>query len=328
MKRVNQFSASAIVVAAGASRRRSGREWRPRTLSERDVANHGRFVETAFWILLTIDIALGTFVLATPEAAAASTQVTIGIQAGTGGRVATLQCYDPDPFTQHPYRSGIPNPWAPCRITDDSPPDGVTGAHGGMGRPTDFGAGSGSSVSFQNAYLPPQVRGGYFFMEDASSGCFAYSGPQYNGRRTRAWVYYYDGVGLTDMHEVYYGHISQQNLNHWYTWNNYSATSWLWQSYLVNYWFNNGSSGGAPVGSVATLGSSPPYGCATSAHLHQDTGTLHSETWNPYLASEGCLYTGDQSQSPCPPSSGYSWYAGDMAASKITDINYLYLSIH
>lgn len=278
------------------------------------------------WVLIALDVAIGTFILTKPEAALASSQVTIGVQAGGSGRITTLKCYDPDPFTVHPYHSGAPNPWSsPCRTTDDSPPDNVSGSHGGSGKPTDIG--TTSTVSFQNAYLPAAVRGGYFYMEDASSGCFAYSGDQYNGRRTRAWVYYYDGGGYTDVHEVYYGHISQQDLNYWYSWNNYSASSWLWPSYLVDRWFNNGSSGGATVGAVATFGSSPPAGCATDEHLHQDTGTGHSEAWNPYLASEGCLYTGGGPQWPCT-TSGYIWFAGDTASAKVTDVNYLYITLH
>jgi hypothetical protein len=164
-------------------------------------------------------------------------------------------------------------------------------------------------------------------MQDASAGCFSYTGSQYNGKRTQLWVYYYDGGGLTDQHDVYYAHIDQVNLNTWFTWNNYSATSWLWPSWAVNYWMNNGASGGMPTGSVATFGTSVPAGCATHPHLHQETGGSHSEAWNPYLASEGCLYTGVSPQSPCT-ASGYAWFAGDSATQSVTDTQYVHITLH
>lgn len=259
-----------------------------------------------------------------PTSARSAGYETISMLAGVSGNISTLQCYDPNPFSAHPSWPGKPNPWAPCRTIDDSPADGVTGAHSGLTAPTDI-AGSGT-VYVQNDYLPDAVRGGYLYAVDASTGCYS-SGTA--GKRTKVWIYYYDMSSpnqYTDVHAVYYGHMVQdtQILNTWKRWNNYYATSPLWESYVKDYYLNNLTSGGMPIGSVKVN----PTGCATGTHLHQETDSSHGETWDTSKYSEGCWYvSGGQTQSPCQEP-GYSWVTGQAVTGRYSDIQFLQIYVH
>lgn len=283
----------------------------------------------AVLVLFLTSLAVGFTAADSNGNAEAHGTATIAMVASVGGNISTLACYDPDPFVAHPSFPGKPNPWAPCRTTDDSPPDGATGAHGGMTAPTDI-AGTGT-VWLQNDYLPNSVRGGYLYAQDASTLCYSYptNDSRYAGRRTKVWIYYYDtsSSSYQDVHEVYYGHISQNSgvLNVWKRWNNYWATSPMWPSYAVDYFLNNDWNGGMGVGSVETaLGGS---GCITGAHVHQETGSTHSEGWNTGLYSEGCWYTGAPPTGSCT-TSGYQWITGKPVTGRFSDIQYVAIHVH
>ena len=255
---------------------------------------------------------------------ARATATSIAMLAGTGGNITTLGCYDPNPFVAHPIWSGKPNPWATCRTTDDSPPDGYTGPHSGATAPTDIGGGNGSTtVWVQNDYLPSAVRGGYLWAEDATSACYNAST---SGARTKVWIYYYDNVGYTDVHAAYYGHVDQNTgvMNAWKLWNNYYATSPLWAAWTRDYDLNNTTSGGMPIGVVRPN----PTGCVTGAHLHQDMDSAHSESYNAWNYSEGCWFVSSApAQAPCTLA-GYTWVPGKPTTGRFTDIHYLYINLH
>lgn len=258
-----------------------------------------------------------------PGTAYAAYSAPIAVLAGAGGTVSTLACYDPDPFVAHPVRPGKPNPWAPCRTTDDSPPDGVTGNHGGIYVPVDVSGNAGAGVYVQNDYLPAVVRGGYLWAEDLTTGCFNAST---SGSRTKVWIYYYDGTGYTDAHAVYYGHIDQYSpiLNTWKTWNNYWASSPLWQPWVKDYDLNNDTSGGMYVGTVR----SNPSGCVTGSHLHQEMNSGHGESYNSSLYSDGCWWVDfAATQAPCTASE-YTWVAGSSVTGRYSDLIYLSITVH
>lgn len=270
------------------------------------------------------------FLVAQPRSASSAGLVQIAVLAGVTGRVTTMDCYDPNPFVAHPYKPGKPNPFPPCRTIDDSPRDTVTGNHGGLVLPTDIGASSGAAVKLQVDYLPWNVRGGYIYLEDASDTfCFNRPpGSTYAGRRTRAYVYYYDQSSSsqhTDYHQILYGHIEQSNLNVWKTWNNVWATNPLWASWARDYYLEGEDTYGMPVGQLSATGSSS---CATASHLHQEMTGTHQVTRNTARYSEGCWYVAGQSpELPCEQPR-YRWVPGEPVNRAWHDIHYLKIYVH
>ncbi len=246
----------------------------------------------------------------------------ISVVAGLTGNVTTLQCYDPEPNRAHPSFYNKPDPFAPCRLVDDNL-DHVTGTHAGS-RPVDIAA--LGSVYLQLDYLPGRDRGGYAYAEDVSGMCSAYV-----GKTLRVWTYHFDPTDSYDVHDVYFEHINLAvPVQTWMYWNNPFALTPLWQPWLVNFNLNNTTSGGWNVGSVAQPASGTPAGCATGAHLHQDTGVSHGETWATQHYAEGCFNDGGAyggARCPTNPST-WAWITGQPVTGRYSDVQYLTININ
>jgi hypothetical protein len=228
------------------------------------------------------------------------------------GRVTTLGCYDPTPTRQHPIQPGKPDPFPPCPSSDYDR-DGVVGAHPGS-YPIDIGQVSvDTTVWIQNAFLPNQVRGGYVYGQLVSGYCQNLTGTQDNGRRVRAWIYYYDAYDYADVNATVFQHIKadQIPLEAWVKWNNHYATNPLWPSWMSPWSMNNGGSGGVPIGRVSAIGSSTPASCATAAHVHQEVeASGRSPDWDRAKWADGCYNQAPGSgEGPCPwnPFGGVNW---------------------
>ena len=243
---------------------------------------------------------------------ASATGYTISVVAGSSGAVSTLQCYDPDPNNHHPYYSNKPNPFAPCRSSDDNF-DGVTGTHPGSA-PVDIAASAYTAVWAQLDYLPSPDRGGYVYIQDTSGACLSWA-----GSTATATIYHYGPSGGYYAHSLLYEHlyIGANVLNTWFRWNNYNASNPYWPSYLEDFKLSNTYSGGKQVGTIFSPLSGNPS-CSIGAHLHQDA-TSGSWVYNRW--AEGCFNDGGAwGGSRCPAySSVWAWVTGESVTAKYSD---------
>lgn len=146
--------------------------------------------------------------------------------------------------------------------------------------PIDMGAGTTTpAVYVQNDYLPDDISGGYLTALRIMTGCGAYESPNYNGRRVKVSIYYYDtSSNYVNWNHESYLHIdpdydvvdtSSESL-YWFHWNNTYATTQLWPYWLEEFEMNNLTSGGIGIGQVTNV-ASPVTGCTDGNHLHQES---------------------------------------------------------
>ena len=281
------------------------------------------------FVLLAIGVSIVAASALWDSGANAASQDDISILMGTSGRVTTMECYDPEPTRDHPVHSGKPDPFAPCTSTDyDS--DGVNGSHAAtLDHTIDLGASSGSDVWVQNDYLSSAVRGGYLYATNISSYCADQTGSGYNGKKTRVTLYYYDGVGYADAHYVLYQHIDQAagSLDDWKHWNNTFATNPLWDAFVEDFTMNDLYNDGFQVGDIANFGASPPAGCATGEHLHQEIDGGHASGYATNKWADGC-YDPPGTGSGCPGMGTFDWVAGVSVTARFSDAHDLTIDLN
>jgi hypothetical protein len=174
------------------------------------------------------------------------------------------------------------------------------------------------------------------FAENMSTTCSDMTGDRYNGKRVRAWVYYYDAYGYADVNAVIFQHITpdQIPLNAWEKWNNAYATNPYWPTPPFQPWLmNNLTAGGVPIGRVASIGSQAPASCATGAHVHQEVYAPGREPdWDRSKWAEGCFAQAPAAgQAVCPWNSvggvNWKWISGSSVTGRFSNAHNLKLNV-
>jgi hypothetical protein len=155
----------------------------------------------------------------------------------------------------------------------------------------DIGAPGGSAVVHQLDYLPPEIAGGWIWVEDVHEAgrCSQWwpGSPYYNGSKIYVHVYFHDaGGGFLGSHRAAFQHVDPnwEYVNTWWTWNN--AGAWLpaWPG-GAHVTYGNGPGGGLHLGAVHAVWSSIYNGpggglCTTGSHLHQESdGWRAGQRW-------------------------------------------------
>lgn len=170
----------------------------------------------------------------------------------TSSSVTSLACYDTCPGTgAHAYTE--PNPVDMGTLSNQPP------------------------VYVQNDYLPDEIEGGYFRAYRVMTGCGALEGGDYNGRRVKIELYYWDDGGYVNWNHESYLHIdpdssvdSSSSGAIYYIWNNaYATTPWV-PSWVEDFKMNNLTSGGRKIGDV-TEAAAEVEDCWYGNHLHQES---------------------------------------------------------